>query len=90
MDFDLQNQELTITDSRRRQFPREENGEGEPQSGEDNSEVQTYRVTSTGHGSQLHQHTQLTEHQSVTHGENSHPLREELPTKLLVRKASEN
>lgn len=84
MDFDLQNQELTITDSRRRQCPREENGEGE------NSEVHTYRVTSTDHGSQMHQHTQLTEHQSVTHGENSHPLREELPTKLLVRKASEN
>lgn len=62
MDYDLQNQELTITDSGR-QCPREENGEGEPQSGEGNSEVQTYKSLCTGHNSQMHQHTQLTEHQ---------------------------
>lgn len=45
MNYDLQNQEETFIDSRR-QFPREETGGGEPQSGEegtalDNSWVQS-------------------------------------------------
>ena len=90
MDYDLQNQELTITDSGR-QCPREENGEGEPQSGEGNSEVQTYK--SDQHRSQQSNasaHAVKIESKECMHGANSHPLREELPTKLLVRKASEH